>query len=302
MISVVLAARRRGAALRACLEALVPQVEAVGGELIVVIAGGVQDDGVPEPAPGAVVVHADRDALVPSLWGMGIPRARFGWIALTSTDCLPAGDWVAAIVRATRAEPSCAAFGGPIDPPPHGRPADWGLYFARFHAFLSPPGEGPEAGLPGENSAYRRYALERAWTDGGDGFWEAFVNRRLAELGETLRARPDLRVRMAAGNRLADRFRERFRHGRHFGSRRTVRGSLESSIRIASTPLLPLLLSVRAARRVARRRPGLLPRFLVTLPWVLLLLGAWSLGEAAGYADQRNRMRIPANVTPSRGR
>lgn len=301
MISVVLAARRGGGALRACLQRLVPQVEAVGGELIVVVAGGVGDGGPPTFVPYVVLVRAGRDELVPRLWGAGIPRARFPWVALTSTDCLPEDDWTRAIVRAARSDPTCAAFGGPIDPPADARPADWGLFFARFHAFLSPHGEGPDAGLPGENSAYRRDALERAWAEPADGFWEAFVHRRLVDLGETLRARPDMRVRMAAGNRLADRVRERVLHGRHFGSRRTV-GGLESGIRIATAPALPLLLAVRAGLRVARRRPRLLARFVVALPWILILLGAWSLGEARGYADQRNRIRVPAKATPSRRR
>ncbi|MGH7570234.1 MAG: hypothetical protein ACREMK_00120 [Gemmatimonadota bacterium] len=298
---MVLAARRRGGALRACLESLVPQVEALGGELIVVV-GSREDDGVAALAPGAVLVYAGGDALVPRLWGIGIPRARGHWIALTSTDCVPDDGWIAAIARAVRAEPSCAAFGGPIEPPGQGSPADWGLFFARFHAFLSPPDEGPAAGLPGENAAYRRGALDRAWADRDDGFWEAFVNRRLVALGETLRGRSDLRVRMAAGNRLAGRIGERYRHGCHFGMHRTVGGWMESWMRIASAPLLPPLLAARAGRGVARRRPALLPRFLATLPWTLILLGAWSLGEARGYRDQRKRMRVPTNATPSSGR
>ena len=39
--------RRGGDAARACLEALVPQVEAAGGELIVVVSGDVPADALP---------------------------------------------------------------------------------------------------------------------------------------------------------------------------------------------------------------------------------------------------------------
>lgn len=299
MISVVLAARCRSG-LRDCLEALRPQVEAVGGELIVVHAGCIDD----RPAAPAVEVRveAEPDALVPRLWGIGLQRARLPWAALTSTDCVPADDWIAALVRAAREDPSCAAFGGPIDPPRHGSAADWGLYFARFHAFIAPPGEAPDAGVPGENVAYRQDALEHAWSDPREGFWEAFVNRRLAALGETLCGRSDLRVRMADGNRLTDRARERIRHGLHYGSHRAVAGGLERVLRIAAAPLLPLLLAARAGLRVGRRRPALMPRFLVALPWTLILFGAWSLGEARGYAAQRKRIRVPTNETPSTGR
>ncbi|HET9582144.1 MAG TPA: hypothetical protein VFP76_04950 [Gemmatimonadota bacterium] len=299
MISVVLAVRRRSG-LRDCLDTLRPQVAAIGGELIVVAAGRFGE----RPAGPAVEVRVEAgdDALVPRLWGIGIQRARYPWVALTSTDCVPADDWIAAISRAVGEDPPCAAFGGPIDPPRHGSSTDWGLYFARFHAFLNPPGEGPDAGLPGENVAYRRAALERAWTDRDDGFWEAFVNRRLAALGETLGGHADLRVRMADGNRLTARARERIRHGLHFGSHRAVGGGLERGLRIAAAPVVPLLLTARAGLRVGRCRPALLARFLVALPWTLILFGAWSLGEARGYTAQRNRIRVPTNETPWTGR
>ena len=65
MISVVLAVRRGGDAARACLEALVPQVEAAGGELIVVVSGDVPADALPAIAHDSIRVDAGRDALVP---------------------------------------------------------------------------------------------------------------------------------------------------------------------------------------------------------------------------------------------
>lgn len=300
MISVVLAARRGGDVLRACLESLAPQIEAGRDELIVITAGA-ERGTLAALAPRAVHLEAEQDALVPRLWGIGILHARAPWVALTSTDCRPADDWLAAMTRASREVPAPAAIGGPIEPPAGGRPVDWALYFARYHAFLPPGDDGPVAELAGENTVYRREPLERAWVERSDGFWEAPVNQRLMAAGETLSGRAEMRVRMLGGNRLRARAAERYRHGRHFGSNRVIGGRPERWARALSTPLLPPWLSLRIARRVARRRSDLLPRFLATLAWTLVLLGAWSAGEARGYLDQRKRIRVPTNATPSSG-
>jgi hypothetical protein len=56
---------------------------------------------------------------------------------------------------------------------------------------------------------------------------------------------------------------------------------------VLAAPIVPLVLAQRAARRVwpSGRDRG---RFVVSLPWFLVLAGAWAAGEAWGaLADPR---------------
>jgi hypothetical protein len=86
--------------------------------------------------------------------------------------------------------------------------------------------------------------------------------------------------------RLRDALIERFAWGRSYAGVRSAGFARGRRLGFAlATPLLPLLLSARIAALVWRRGGvARIGRFVGALPWVLLLLAAWSAGEAAGYA------------------
>lgn len=72
--------------------------------------------------------------------------------------------------------------------------------------------------------------------------------------------------------------------GRQYGNyRRSDASALTRALRIAASPAVPLVLIGRVIRRVAARRPALLGTLLLGFPYLVCLLGAWSLGEAIGY-------------------
>lgn len=287
-LSVVIGARQARRTIADCLRAITAQARDLRVEIIVADAS---TDGTAEIVarqfPQVILVRGTAGALVPRLWGLAIAGARAPLIAVTTAQCIPAEDWLAAILREAAAHPECAGFGGPIDAPCGSAALDWALYFARYAAFMPPVGGGRSREIAGDNAAYRRAALEWAWTERGRGFWETLVHHHLRARGEPLYLSPAVRVRAGPAGDAWDVARARFLHGRHFGSTRPATSTAGRVVRALTAPALPPLLLFRIGRRVADHRPDWWCHYLRALPWLFLLLGAWSAGEVGGYLSPR---------------
>ncbi len=282
-LSIVVAAREPSSALEAGLRSLAAQAE--GRQVQVLLAvppPGSWAERFRQVAPETEIVYGDRGLLVPHLWGYGIARATGRLVGLTIGRCVPASDWVATLSAAAAEHPNAAGFGGPIAPPVGGSGRDWAAYFVRYSSYLGCK-EGSTLEIPGDNSIYRRDDLERDWTDRRAGFWEVLFHRRLRERGRYLLFLPRLRVRLASSERAWSFARLRARHGHHFGSTRVLPSALWRPVAALAAPLLSPMLLARIWHRLARARPEWRLHFRQALPWMLLYLGAWSLGEATGY-------------------
>lgn len=291
-LAVVVGSQDAGSTAHACLEAMSGQVSRHGGR-IVVVDGSSDDtaDRLEERFPGVEVVRADPRLLMPELWKLGLDRVDLEGtrlVALANAQCVPAAGWIEALIDAAAERPAAAGVGGPIAGPEAAASAlSWALYFARYCSYMPPVEAGPVSEIPGDNALYRTAALVAAWSDRAAGFWEVLVHRRLRETGAELVMAPSAAVSLgpAVGPwRLAA---ARFRHGRHYGATRPVGSGLPRLLRAATAPLLPALLVARIGRRVRGRRPDLMRHYLRSLPWLALLIIAWSLGEAAGYLRPR---------------
>ena len=107
----------------------------------------------------------------------------------------------------------------------------------------------------------------------------------LAE-GEELLTAENLVVTQGNTVRLRHFSRARFAHGREYGRKRSQgRRRPHIAVAILSTPLVPLLMTVRAARQVMTRR-RLRLRFLLCLPLIMWFYGLWAAGECAGRCDE----------------
>ena len=287
-ISVVIGAQEAAATIERCVQAVLAQTHGLHAEIIV--ADGSTDGTaalVASRFPDVVLIRGSRASLVPHLWGLGIERVTAPLVAVTMAQCIPAGDWLEKILRAVHEHPDAAALGGPIDGPHDGAAIDWAVYFARYSAHMPPGMSGPVRDIAGDNAAYRRDALQSAWLDRANGFWETLVHHTLRADGKRIYAIPAVRVRLApavGGLRFA---RIRFQHGQHFGSTRTITSRRQRALRIVSTPALPAVLLYRIGRSVRQQRPDWMGHYLRSLPWLIMFLIAWSLGEARGYAAQR---------------
>lgn len=292
-LAVVVGARGGAESLASCLGALQRELEGHTARVVVAYAA---DDELAERAlsrSGDVeAVRCPPTLLVPELWGRGLQRAEADVVVLLSAACVPAPGWLACLLGALREHPEAAGVGGPIDGPDPGlgggSGSDWGAYFTRYSAYMPPVAAGRVEEIPGDNALYRRPALDRAWTEREEGFWETLVHRRLRAEGAALMMAPEAVVRLGP---VADRrafARDRFRHGRHFGATREVSGRGERVLRALAAPMLPILFVARILRRVLRRNPDRLIPLARSLPWLLLYSVAWSFGEASGYLRRRS--------------
>lgn len=236
-----------------------------------------------------VLIRGSASDLIPHLWGKGLARARAPLVAITNALCVPRADWIENLIRAAGEHAHDAGIGGPIDPPDGSSPIDFAVYLARYSSYMPPIPTGAAVEIPGDNAVYRKTALDEAWTDRSDGFWETLVHARLRGLSCTLTMDEQVRVRSGSGVRPWDFIAARFRHGRHYGSTRLMSGMAERCARLAASPVLAPVLLLRTARRTLERRPRWMGRYLLASPWLALFVGAWSAGEICGYLAPRRR-------------
>ena len=283
-IAVIVASKNMGQSAVGCLTALFAQCVAREVELIVADASS---DGtadiVADRFPAVRLLRGDENLLVPQLWQLGIDESQAPIVALTILQCRPAPGWLEQISSCLAGE--AAAVGGPLNGPANGSRRDWALYFSRYSNWMpAAHSAGPILDVAGDNAAYKRAALAGCPETTAGGFWENLVNACLVQHGETLLWSPELKVEFQTAEPLRQIIQVRFRHGRVYGSTRSGNNGVNRLVRLLTTPFLPALLWSRIARRVQQNRPEWLPQlFQATIP-LLLILCAWSAGEAAGYA------------------
>lgn len=300
LLSVVVTIVDGGAALRRCLDALARQRNAPPLEVLVPI-----DDTIAASMPPADLFPRFKFLALgpvttrhPALSALGqhelFDRRRAAGLAAATGDLVamledrgvPRPDWAAAFTRLHATTPH-AAIGGAIEngiPRPLNRAAhlcDFGRYQLPFRAGVS--------GFASDvNVCYKRAALDSVKAFWQERYQEPIVHDALIAAGRTIFLSPEPVVdQMRQDLRLGALCRERFAWGRVFAALRIARmGWLERLARIASSPALPPLLMLRIIRdRIARRRDVL--SFLAVAPSVLLLVCAWSAGEAAEYVLNR---------------
>lgn len=287
-ISVVIGAQDAHDTITACLEALLSQINKHSIEIIVV--DGSTDgtaDLIAAQFPQVILIRSLDQRLVPQLWGVGIQQAKAAIVAITTAHCIPSEHWISNILNAANTELQFAGYGGAVLPPSNGSPKDWAVYFSRYSAFMPPVAQGTAAEIAGDNAAYRKAALDKHWKQPEQGFWETLFHHELRQNGETLCLSPAIEVRLGNKNHSWHFLQARFRHGYHYGSTRPETSAVGRLIRIVAAPALMPFLVLRIGLRVAKQHPNWLPIYLLSLPWLVMFLSAWSLGEVNGYLGHR---------------
>jgi hypothetical protein len=282
---VIVTSYRSRRILDACLTALSRQSDAHD---IVVSDCSPEDPSADLEArfPNVRVLHVTGKVTVPVLRWSAVPATRGDIVAAVEARCVPSETWCADLLAAHARWPDAPAVGGPVDLKPDASAFDWGLYFAEFAPFAPPLGTGPAAQLSGANLSYKRDALvaSRALMEGGH--WEAALHEHWRAGGRELQL-STARVVFHNGMTGGDAMRMRLHYGRSYAADRFGDRRPTAWLYAAGCPLLPAVLTARAAAQAARK--GLGRRFLMALPWVVALNVAWAAGEMAGYLFGRAR-------------
>jgi hypothetical protein len=274
-ITVVIPVRLAQSTIESTLEAAIGQAREVGGEVVVAICRSDPSYSIVESIAAREsevlrLVTSGEPCGVPQLRRDGVRAARARWVVITEDHCLFRSGWLAGMLRGAGDVRGGAVANG------RNSYAGWAQYFSRYAAFMPPVQDGPAAQLPGNNACYARHLLDSESIE--EGFWEAELNRKLAERG--------VQLFMCSGLTIAQRQQRdwlefaslRFRHGRCYGGQRG--GS--TLLALLRGPLIPAILIWRILRAESHKRYKV-GWFVVTFPLLAFYILAWSLGEEVGY-------------------
>lgn len=291
-----------------CIEALQAQVGAPPFEVIVPIDASLPSADIarwrerfPEVAFPELCAEAETEASDPRLRHLtydrrraaGLAAARGEWIALTEDHARAASDWCAQIAAA-HTHLTYAVIGGAIDNAST-QALNWAVYFSDFGRYQSPLPEGPADYVSDVNVSYKRAPLEAVSHTWREAYHETGVHGALLARGETLWCEPTIVVRQDRGElESGNCLRERFAWGRLYAGKRAHEVGRAKRFALALlSPFLPPLLLFRQVRNAwsrGRNRAA----FLRAFPWLVVLVVAWSTGEAVGLWTGRATRGGPA--------
>ena len=276
-VSIVVASHRDPALLAATLRSIAPAAGRHGARVIVARPGGRNSAGLANEAlDGVEWVAAEERSDIPRLRGAGLARSESALTLLTEDNCVVDTNWADELLAASA---QADVVGGRMDNAQRQRAIDWGAFFAEYGFFAGahPPGGGQ---LTAANVLYRETVRTRVAEWMNAGVWENVVHARLRAAGARVEYAPRAVVRQNLTYGLRRFCGDRYEHGRDY-ARTRVAEQAGSRIRgIASSVLLPALLTYRVARVAG---PGRWTSFVRALPATMTFLGAWSVGEAIGY-------------------
>lgn len=282
-LSIVVAAQDARPAIDRCLRTIEAQrPDGIGQVTLVDNSADGTADYVRERFPSVEVVSIPGPALVPRLWAAGARRSREAIVVFTTAELVPEPGWARALLAAY-ADDRWAGVGGPILPGSGLGLAEQAVYWLRYSGHAAHPPAGEVADIAADNGSYRREILHRrAELLRRDGLWENELNAQLRREGERLYFSADAVVRYRGATRIGRFAVQRLAHGRRFGAwrRRTLRPAHRLLV-VGGWPLTPLVFLARIGRNAWRA--GGLGSLGRSLPVLLPLLAAWSIGEFVGY-------------------
>jgi hypothetical protein len=284
-LSVVIASFSGISALTRCLESLLAQCHDPAA-VEVIAATNLSLEELATLAQRFETVRlmtAPRGTSVFRLRTLGVEQARGKVIALSEDHVTFGSGWLASILKAAKDHP---IVGGPIENGLQGL-YDWALFSCEYVTFMPPSPDGPAGVLSGVNVAYRRELLDQTRPVWQDTFHENEVHDALRQAGYPLYCVGDAVVSSHLIMPLKQAMHHLFTGARHYGRYRKGRtAGFGRYLLPLGVIFVPGILFWRILRAVMTRRPGRLGTIFLALGYILCLLGAWSIGEAAGYLTE----------------
>jgi len=281
-LSVVIGAHNARATVEQCLSVLLSQ--RYQSEVEVIVVDNSMDgtaDIVSKQFPEVKLVRSPESAFIPQLWEIGISQSTGDIVAITTAHCVPQKNWIEEILKAH--ESSYVGIGGAVENDGSAGLIEWAIYFCRYSAYMLPFLVKTVREIPGDNASYKRWALDRCKDARRNGFWEPSVHAKLKKDGLQLLMTPAIVVYHKKSFDVLGFMKQRFWHGREFGSARAWNLSgMWRAIYILLSPLIPAVFLARITQQMLQKRRHL-RKFLLSFPILMLFLLSWSAGEFTGY-------------------
>jgi glycosyltransferase involved in cell wall biosynthesis len=280
-LSVVIPSVNGFPILGECLDSLSRQVGA--GKLELIVANRCADVRlkIQERYPEVKILDAPKETSIPRLRAMAFQQSKGDVIAVLEDHCIVEPDWASTMLDA-----HCSRYpviGGSVENAACGRLVDWAHFFCEYSELMSPIVEGEADGIPGNNVGYKRWVVDRFWTQIETGIWDSTLHEEIRNAGIPLYRLPSLKVHHKMSASLWWFLAQKFHFARSFSSMRFAETFwLKRAAYGAGAAFLPFILSQRIFSRVwnskAHRR-----ELVFSFPMLLLLVLSWGVGEAIGY-------------------
>lgn len=280
-LSIIIAAWNDLPSLHRCLVSLEGQL---AEDTEVIVASNYNDGAqkaVSRQFPFVRYVRLPADTTVPQLRAQGIRCSSGEIVALLEDHCTFDERWCAEIRKAH--ELPYSIIGGSVENSARQGPLDWAVYFYDYGPYMLPEQPRVATALTGANASYKRSALEEVAEHYEEGFYESFVHDELQRRGHDLYLMPSVIVYHQKNYSTKDALAQAYHHARAFAAKRILNAPLSKrAMFIMASLALPVLLPLRIAVKIFRkgRHQAELAK---SLPYLLLLLSGWSIGEFCGY-------------------
>jgi hypothetical protein len=255
----------------------------VVGEIVVV-------DGSNEPPPPADNLGSDTvwlkvpdqsSAFALRLVGYRAAKGRIVAFGEDHIDLAP--DWGEAVLRAHAEHPEAAVIGGAMENGSRGELFSKAHFLVGWGRWVAPlPRDRRVPLATWGNLSFKRNAIEGIESVGGIGVNETIHQRGLVEAGEVIMLDDRIRAIHVQRFGFADATLVQFHTGRTLAAYRRVHMTRAEWLRMAITPLSPILLFGRLGW-ATMRRPRYQRDFLAASPVILWLFASRAAGELAGY-------------------
>lgn len=226
-------------------------------------------------------VESAFGSLIPEMWRDGILSAAGSNVALTTAHCIPDEHWLENLLNQDLRE--VVAVGGAIDGMHDALPRDWAIFILRYLAFTKSDAALQVKEIAADNAVYRKEDILDHMDLLKNGFWEPSFHARFHACGLALRFDPALRVIHANQYTAVEFFQQRLAHGTRFGLARASQLTVfKRSALILASPILPFVFLGKIVASL-HAKPKYRQRLHRALPWLLLFLLGWGLGEMWGY-------------------
>ena len=257
-------------------------VDAVGGEMVVADGSGNPPPAQSEIGPNVTWLSAPGEGVF-QLRTRSYPVTRAPIVAHTEDHCVIDPDWAKTALELHREFPDAAVIGAVVENGSPERLNDWANFFVGHVWDMPGVGEGRQVESAGLTCVtYKRRAIEGMTSVGDLGVNEAYHQRALAKAGDTVLMDDRLRCSHVQSGGVRKAASRTWHAARAAAAMRREKITPRSALRIALTPVLPVVYSAAIAKQVAARRYNT-GRAILAAPYIVGFLALRSVAEVVGY-------------------
>ena len=283
-IAIIIPTRVGWPDMHRSVDAVVPQLAASGGQLIVVDASGKPA----APIADGKAVHWLSLPGRPSyaLRQAGYRAARAPIMAITEDHCAPSATWLADVLAEHQRAPDAAGIFGLVDNGSRDHLVDWALFAVGYLAWAPPA---PAArGAPGHaNLSFKSWVFD-ALPPRGDQVLEFRYVVALRAAGYVVLGTERTRVTHFQSAGLVATAQLMFHNGRAIAGLRRTKMEMRDWLRTLAPGLVAAFRTLRTAR-LASSKPDIEQPVRRSLPIVAVLHLAHTIGESVGYLGGAGR-------------